>query len=284
MSSIWCREGLPRILPERDRTRANQMPRNAVTLAFQESSHDPIPCRRGARARGRPVDMTRARLPRRLAMPALAATLAALGPAAFAQAGAAPPTASTWGRPLGAASAPAAGASSATPSASMAGRVIDVPTPKPAPSPYAAARARSTATGEYFHDFGELIVRVRAVKWIEEICSEAFPATAETNEHAYDDWLLAHGPFVREMEGQFEVIGRYWGNIPERLRKDGFDVESMKARIESNKDGLRADFHATSAAAFQRRCEAYPEILLSPQLDLEKSQADYVTSVRMGPR
>jgi hypothetical protein len=221
----------------------------------------------------------------RAASLAAAAILAASSPPSHAQPGVPPPSQSTWGRPL-AASAPAPAPAAAAPPASAASAtVIDLPPPKPpAQSAFAAARARSTATGEYFHDFGELIVRVRSVKWIEEICSEAFPATAEVNEHAYDDWLLAHGEFVKEMEGQFEVIARYWGNIPEKLRKDGFDVEALKARVAANEDGLRADFHATSPAVFQRRCEAYPEILLSPQLDLEKSQADYVRSVRLGPR
>ena len=216
---------------------------------------------------------------------ALASVLAAAALPAHAQPGVPPPSQSTWGRPL-AASAPAVAPEAAAPPASAASATtITIPPPRPASqSAFAAARARSTATGEYFHDFGELIVRVRSVKWIEEICSEAFPATAEVNEHAYDDWLLAHGEFVKEMDGQFDVIARYWGNIPEKLRKDGFDVDALKARVEASKDGLRADFHATSPAVFQRRCEAYPEILLSPQLDLEKSQADYVKSVRLGPR
>jgi hypothetical protein len=86
------------------------------------------------------------------------------------------------------------------------------------------------------------------------------------------------------MEGQFEVIERYWGEVPAQSRKDGFSIDALRAKVDANKDGLRADFHATSAVSFQRRCDAYPEILLSPQLDLEKSQADYVSSVRRGPR
>ena len=209
---------------------------------------------------------------------AIAALLAA--PSLFAQ-GASQP-ASGWGTPL----APARSASAAAPAAAStpdpaASTVYLI---KPAPSAFASARATSTATGEYFHDFGELIVRVRSVKWIEEICSEAFPTTAETNEHAYDDWLMEHGDFVKEVESQFEVIGRYWSDVSPQARKDGFNVDALRAKVESNKDGLRTDFHATSAVTFQRRCDAYPEILLSPQLDLEKSQADYVTSMRRGPR
>ena len=81
-----------------------------------------------------------------------------------------------------------------------------------------------------------------------------------------------------------DLIGRYWSDVSPQARKDGFNVDALRAKVESNKDGLRTDFHATSAVTFQRRCDAYPEILLSPQLDLEKSQADYVISMRRGPR
>ena len=127
-------------------------------------------------------------------------------------------------------------------------------------------------------------MRVRSVKWIEEICSETFPATAETNRHAYEVWLVDHGSFVDEIEGQFLVIDKYWGEASEQARKEGLTVDQLKAKVDANRAGLRQDFHARGMRSFQARCEAYPEILLSPQLDLEKSQAELVRSVRLGPR
>jgi len=177
----------------------------------------------------------------------------------LAQAPAAPASAAEWGA---AASAPVA--------------------PRP-PSAFATARASTQATGDYFHDFGELIVRVRSVKWIEEICSETFPATAEANRHAYEVWLVDHGSFVQEIEGQFLIIGRYWGDSSEQAKKEGLTVDQLKAKVDANLPGLRQDFRARGARSFQARCEAYPEILLSPQLDLERSQADLLRSVRLGP-
>jgi len=207
---------------------------------------------------------------------ALALLAAALGaPAAPA------PEPSTWGEPASGA-APARAAASAAPPAPRPAAAA--PAPRAASSAFASARAGAAATGDYFHDFAELIVRVRSVKWIEEICSEAFPATAELNEHAYDDWIMDHGKFVDEMEGQFDIIDRYWQDASPDLKKSGISTEALRRRVEAQRAGLRDDFHATSAAAFARRCEAYPEILLSPQLDLEKSQADFVKSVRAGPR
>ena len=155
--------------------------------------------------------------------------------------------------------------------------------PQPPPSAFATARASSQATGDYFHDFAELIVRVRSVKWIEEICSDTFPATAETNRHAYEVWLVDHGSFVDEIEGQFLVIGKYWGDASEQARREGLTVDQLKAKVDANKAGLLQDFRARGMRSFQARCEAYPEILLSPQLDLERSQAELVRSVRMGP-
>lgn len=183
---------------------------------------------------------------------------------------------SVWGTPLAGAEA----ASAPEPAASSTTLAV-----KPRPSAFATARARnSTATGEYFHDFGELIVRVHSVKWIEEICSEAFPATAEVNEHAYDEWRMNYGRFIDEMEGQFAVIDTYWLDASAKVRAEGYDGQRLRDKVDANRAGLAEDFRARGAASFQRRCEAYPEILLSPQLDLEKSQADYVTSVRLGPR
>ncbi len=197
--------------------------------------------------------------------------LAAAAPSFAQGTPAAPASAAEWGTPVPQAAAPAASGPTT------------ITLPKPPPSAFAVARASTQATGDYFHDFGELIVRVRSVKWIEEICSETFPATAETNRHAYEVWLVDNGPFVDEIEGQFLVIGKYWGDASEQARKEGLTVDQLKARVEANKAGLWQDFHARGMRSFQARCEAYPEILLSPQLDLERSQAELVRSVRMGP-
>jgi hypothetical protein len=181
-----------------------------------------------------------------------------------------------WGTPLH----PATAAAEAASAAASGPTTIVVP-PR---SAFAAARANGgQATGDYFHDFAELIVRVRSVKWIEEICNEAFPATAEANRHAYEVWLVDNGSFVDEIEGQFLIIAKYWGDESEAAKKEGLTVEQLKAKVDANKAGLRQDFIARGMRSFQTRCEAYPEILLSPQLDLERSQADLVRSVRLGP-
>ena len=189
--------------------------------------------------------------------------------------------------PLFAQTAPASsaewGATGAQPVAPAASGSTTIMLPRPPPSAFAAARASTQATGDYFHDFGELIVRVRSVKWIEEICSETFPATAETNRHAYEVWHVDNGSFVDEIEGQFLVIDKYWGEASEQSKKEGLTVDQLKAKVDANKAGLRQDFHNRGVRSFQARCEAYPEILLSPQLDLEHSQAELVRSVRMGP-
>ena len=182
---------------------------------------------------------------------------------------------------------PAAPAASAVEWGTPASAPAPAPTlslPKLPPSAFASARANSQATGDYFHDFGELIVRVRSVKWIEEICSETFPATAETNRHAYEVWLVDHGSFVQEVEGQFLIIDKYWGDASDDAKKEGLTVDQLKAKVDANRPGLRQDFHARGMRSFQARCDAYPEILLSPQLDLENSQAELVRSVRLGPR
>ena len=183
----------------------------------------------------------------------------------------APASSAEWGTPL------------AQPAAPAASGPTTITLPKPPPSAFATARATTQATGDYFHDFGELIVRVRSVKWIEEICSETFPATAETNRHAYEVWHVDNGAFVDEVEGQFLVIAKYWGDESPTAKKEGLTVDQLKAKVDANRTGLRQDFISRGMKSFQTRCEAYPESLLSPQLDLERSQADLVRSVRLGP-
>jgi len=210
---------------------------------------------------------------RLLPIAALAAAFVAASASAQTPAASAPLR--EWGTPL---HPPAAAAEPA--SAASAPTTIVLP-PR---SAFAAARANGgLATGDYFHDFGELIVRVRSVKWIEEICSETFPTTAEANRHAYEVWHVDNGSFVDEVEGQFLIIGKYWGDESANAKKEGLTVDQLKAKVDANRAGLRQDFLSRGMKSFQMRCEAYPEILLSPQLDLERSQADLVRSVRLGP-
>jgi hypothetical protein len=213
----------------------------------------------------------------KLSLPIAALAACLLAASASAQTAAASAPQPEWGATLHPdAAAPSASAPASAPTT--------ITLPRPAPSAFATARANGgQATGDYFHDFGELIVRVRSVKWIEEICSETFPATAEANRHAYEVWYVDNGPFVDEMEGQFLIIARYWGEASDEAKKEGLTVEQLKARVDANRAGLRQDFVARGMRSFQARCEAYPEILLSPQLSLERSQADLVRSVRMGP-
>ena len=212
----------------------------------------------------------------------LPVVLSALAAAASAQSAAPAASQAEWGTPTHpAATAPAAAASAAPAPASAA---TTITLPRTPASAFANARASGgQATGDYFHDFGELIVRVRSVKWIEEICSETFPTTAETNRHAYEVWHVDNGSFVDEVEGQFLIIDKYWGDLSAQARKEGLTVDQLKAKVDANRAGLRQDFLARGMRSFQTRCEAYPEILLSPQLDLERSQAELVRSVRLGP-
>jgi hypothetical protein len=139
------------------------------------------------------------------------------------------------------------------------------------------------ANGDYFHDFGELIVRVRSVRWIGEFCSDAFPAGAELQRRAYADWLQAHRPFVDEMEGQFGLIEKRWSGASPAARA-GLSTKELQARLDANREALKEDFLARPLATQRKRCDAYPELLLSRRLDLEKSEADLVKSVRAGPR
>jgi hypothetical protein len=212
-----------------------------------------------------------------LTIAALAAAVAAAPVSAQPAAASAPK--GEWGTPLH----PSAAASEAAPASAAASAPTTIVLPPPR-SAFATARANGgQATGDYFHDFAELIVRERSVKWIEEICSETFPATAEANRHAYEVWHVDNGAFVDEVEGQFLVIANYWGDESAAAKKEGLTVEQLKAKVDANRAGLRQDFIARGMRSFQTRCEAYPEILLSPQLDLERSQADLVRSVRLGP-
>jgi hypothetical protein len=139
------------------------------------------------------------------------------------------------------------------------------------------------ANGDYFHDFGELIVRVRSVRWISEFCSDAFPADAELQRRAYADWLERHRAFVDEMEGQFALIEKRWADASPAAR-EGVSTKALQARLDATREALHADFLERPLATQRKRCDAYPQLLFSRPLDLEKSQPDLVKSVRAGPR
>jgi len=182
-------------------------------------------------------------------------SLLALGVSAPLPAVAAPASAPTWGAPV-------------------------------APPPRASDAADEddgSATGDYFHDFGELIVRVRSVRWISELCADAFPASGDLQRRAYADWLQSHRAFVDEMEGQFGLIEKRWAGASPAARA-GLSTKELQARLDANRDALKEDFLARPLATQRKRCDAYPELLLSRRMNLEKSEADLVKSVRAGPR
>jgi len=176
-------------------------------------------------------------------------------------------------------------AASAPDSARAAGATPGWGTPV-APPPKASDAADDDdgrANGDYFHDFGELIVRVRSVRWIGEFCADVFPAGAELQRRAYADWLQAHRAFVDEMEGQFGLIEKRWSGASPAARA-GLSTKELQAGLDANREALKEDFLARPLATQRKRCDAYPELLLSRRMDLEKSEADLVKSVRAGPR
>jgi len=189
---------------------------------------------------------------------------------------------------LGAAAALATSHAADAPSRAASAAQWGSPAPRPgAPSSEARQGAQGEgaerATGDYFEDFAALMLRVRSVRWLEEICSDAFPADAALDQRAYDDWLRAHRAFVNEMEGQFALIDRRWSGASPDAAREGIGTSALQARLEANRVGLRDDFLARPLAVQRKRCDAYPTLLLSRALDLERSQADFVRSVRQGP-
>jgi hypothetical protein len=182
---------------------------------------------------------------------------------------------------LAAAGAASAQASAPAPSSSASGWGRP---PQPAKPLHAEDEDDGRANGDYFHDFGELIVRVRSVGWIADICSDTFPANAELTRRAYADWLQAHRAFVDEMESEFGVIAKRWSEASPNAAKEGFTAQQLEAGLEAHHAALREDFLSRPLVTQQKRCDAYPGLLLSRPLDLEKSQADLVRSVRLGPR
>jgi hypothetical protein len=139
------------------------------------------------------------------------------------------------------------------------------------------------ANGDYFHDFAALMVRVRSVGWLADICSEAFPGDAELEHRAYADWQRAHRSFLDEMEGQFALIDRRWANAAPAAASQGLTTAALQAKLDANRAALREDFLARPVALQRKRCDVYPTLLLSRPLDLERSQPELVRSVRRGP-
>ena len=75
-----------------------------------------------------------------------------------------------------------------------------------------------------------------------------------------------------------------WADASPNAAKEGFTMQQLEARLDAHRAALQDDFLAKPRVTQQKRCDAYPQLLLSRTLDLEKSQADLVRSVRAGPR
>jgi hypothetical protein len=63
---------------------------------------------------------------------------------------------------------------------------------------------------------------------MEELCTEKFPETKEKNIAAYADWKTQNNTFIREMEGQFDVMERYWKKILPNANDIGSAVRKLR--------------------------------------------------------
>lgn len=150
-------------------------------------------------------------------------------------------------------------------------------------SPAAIAQScAATPQDEYFCDLQIVIEEIRAVGWIEEVCSEKYPHTTAANKTALKSWESRYGTFISEMEGQFRTVESYWETNPRNPAKNARTVKQIEANLQESK--LRFEQKATSeeAETLRRICEAYPQFLLTPAMNLETARFQFVVVVRRG--
>lgn len=144
----------------------------------------------------------------------------------------------------------------------------------------ALADQSTDSTGDYAMDLGQIYGGVRAVKYMEDICSEAFPATTKTNEVAYKQWRERFLPFLQEVEKHWGAMA--WKEAKGDPQRHTEVLTKLEKSFEGYKKGLKSQMASDGQDAFRKQCELYPQYLRTDQTNLEYFYAEQVNTMRKG--
>ncbi|MBE0576381.1 MAG: hypothetical protein IH613_10870 [Desulfuromonadales bacterium] len=144
----------------------------------------------------------------------------------------------------------------------------------------ALADQSTDSTGDYAMDLGQIYGGVLAVKDMEDICSEAFPATENANEVAYEKWRKRFLPFLQEVEKHLSEMA--WREAKGDSQRHTEFLNKMEQSFEGYKNGLRNQMVSDGQNAFRKQCELYPQYLKTDRTNLENFYAEQVNTMRRG--
>ncbi|MDO8263385.1 MAG: hypothetical protein Q7T21_09170 [Gallionella sp.] len=146
----------------------------------------------------------------------------------------------------------------------------------------AIANCAASPQDQYFCDFQILVEEIRAVGWIEEVCSEKYPHTKIGNQNAVKSWRARYSNFISEIESQFQTIEKYWKTAPESPPQNARTVKQIEDHLQEARLRLQQKVNSEDPVIFHKICEVYPKFLETPKMDLENARYQFVTTVRRG--
>lgn len=137
------------------------------------------------------------------------------------------------------------------------------------------------STGDYAMDLGQVYGAVQALKFMKEICSEAFPAQSQSNELAYAKWRSRFLPFLQEVEKHWSAAA--WREAKGDPKQHVDFLNKIANYFDQYKEGLRKQMSSDGLQPFQKQCGLYPTYLTTDRTNLEYFYAEQVTTLRKGP-
>ena len=148
-------------------------------------------------------------------------------------------------------------------------------------STFAWGERSTSSTGNYENDLGQIYGAIQGVRFMNEICSQAFPELAVSNEMAFQSWRKRYLPFLQE-------VNRHWAALIERETNGDPSKHKEFSRYEENyldqlRQSLRAQMSSSGSDLFFETCSGYPRYLTTERRDIEHFFAEQVTTMRRGP-
>jgi hypothetical protein len=146
---------------------------------------------------------------------------------------------------------------------------------------HASGEQSTDSTGEYAIDLGQVYGAAQSVKFMKEICNEAFPAFTKANDSAYQKWRARYLPFLQELEKHWTAFA--WQEAEADPKRHTEFLTHIAEHFDQYKQGLKKQMECDGPEAFRKQCELYPVYLTKDRTNLEYFYAEQVATVRRGP-
>lgn len=136
------------------------------------------------------------------------------------------------------------------------------------------------STGDYAMDLGQVYGTIQSIKYMNEICSQAFPTIAKSNQAAFQSWRKRYLPFLQEVEKHWTTFA--WQETNGEPQKHTEFLRKMATQFDQYKEGLRTQLLADGPEAFVKQCNIYPKYLTTERTNIEYFYAEQTATIRRG--